>query len=41
MPTARPEVRQVDAALRALADPNRRSILALVRDAPLAVFVIA
>jgi len=41
MPTARPEVRQVDAALRALADPNRRSILALVRDAPLAVGDIA
>ena|ERR1051326_7991971 len=31
----------VDAALRALADPNRRRILVLVRDQPLAVGEIA
>src|SRR5437868_3653469 len=33
--------RDVDAALRALADPNRRRILALVRDQPRAVGEIA
>lgn len=32
---------QIDTALRALADGNRRAILALVRDAPLAVGEIA
>jgi DNA-binding transcriptional ArsR family regulator len=41
MSTNASTARNVDAALRALADGNRRAILALVRDAPLAVGDIA